>query len=167
MTESDQAAAGPSGNKTYQLSGDFRGAIVNIESTFVGAAAAQDVEGQPPAPGEPPYKGLKSFDEADAEHFLGRERLTARLVGRLRQERFLAIVGASGSGKSSVVRAGVIPALRRGEPLADGSLPPADASHWAIRVLTPTTHPLDALAVAMTAAPAGQTADAAAAGSCR
>ena len=163
MTEPDQAAAGPSGDKTYNLSGDFRGAIVNIESTFVGAAAAQDVEGQPPAPGEPPYKGLKSFDEADAAHFLGRERLTARLAGRLRQERFLAIVGASGSGKSSVVRAGLIPALRRGEPLADGGLPPADASRWAIRVLTPTAHPLDALAVALTTAPAGQTAEAASA----
>jgi tetratricopeptide (TPR) repeat protein len=145
---SDQAAD-ESGKKTYHLSGDFRGAIVNIESTFVGAAAAQDVEGQPPAPGDPPYKGLQSFDEADAEHFLGRERLTARLVGRLRQSRFLAVVGASGSGKSSVVRAGLIPALRRGQPLADGGLPPDGSTRWAIRLLTPTAHPLDALAAAL------------------
>jgi len=150
MTEPDQPAAGATGDKTYHLSGDFRGAIVNIESTFVGAAAAQDVEGLPPAPGDPPYKGLQSFEEADAEHFLGRERLTARLVGRLRDERFLAVVGASGSGKSSVVRAGLIPALRRGQPLADGGLPPTGSTHWAIRLLTPTAHPLDALAVALT-----------------
>ena len=149
MTELDQPTAGATGDKTYHLSGDFRGAIVNIESTFVGAAAAQDVEGQPPAPGDPPYKGLQSFDEADAEHFLGRERLTARLVGRLRDSRFLAVVGASGSGKSSVVRAGLIPALRRGQPLADGGLPPTDSMRWAIRLLTPTAHPLDALAVAL------------------
>ena len=149
MTEPEQPAAGTTGDKTYHLSGDFRGAIVNIESTFVGAAAAHDVEGQPPAPGDPPYKGLQSFDEADAEHFLGRERLTARLVGRLRDDRFLAVVGASGSGKSSVVRAGLIPALRRGQPLADGGLPPTDSTRWAIRLLTPTAHPLDALAVAL------------------
>ena len=149
MTEPDQPAAGATGDKTYHLSGDFRGAIVNIESTFVGAAAAHDVEGQPPAPGDPPYKGLQSFDEADAEHFLGRERLTARLVGRLRDDRFLAVVGASGSGKSSVVRAGLIPALRRGQPLADGGLPPTGSTRWAIRLLTPTAHPLDALAVAL------------------
>ena len=149
MTEPDQPAAGATGDKTYHLSGDFRGAIVNIESTFVGAAAAHDVEGQPPAPGDPPYKGLQSFDEADAEHFLGRERLTARLVGRLRDDRFLAVVGASGSGKSSVVRAGLIPALRSGQPLADGGLPPTGSTRWAIRLLTPTAHPLDALAVAL------------------
>ena len=150
MTEPDQPAAGQTGDKQYVLSGDFRGAIVNIESTFVGASAAQDVEGQPPAPGDPPYKGLESFGEADAEHFLGRERLTARLAGRLRDDHFLAIVGASGSGKSSVVRAGLIPALRAGKPLADGGLPPAGSSQWAARVLTPTAHPLDALAVALT-----------------
>ena len=150
MTEPDQPTAGATGDKSYHLSGDFRGAIVNIESTFVGAAAAQDVEGQPPAPGDPPYKGLQSFGEADAEHFLGRERLTARLVGRLRDSRFLAVVGASGSGKSSVVRAGLIPALRHGQPLADGGLPPAGSTRWAIRLLTPTAHPLDALAVALT-----------------
>ena len=85
MTEPDQPTTGATGDKTYHLSGDFRGAIVNIESTFVGASAAQDVEGLPPVPGDPPYKGLQSFDEADAEHFLGREQLTARLVNRLRQ----------------------------------------------------------------------------------
>ena len=150
MTEPDQPTTGATGDKTYDLSGDFRGAIVNIESTFVGASAAQDVEGLPPAPGDPPYKGLQSFDEADAEHFLGREQLTARLVGRLRQNPFLAVVGASGSGKSSLVRAGLVPALRGGQPLADGGLPPTGSSRWAIRLLTPTAHPLDALAVALT-----------------
>ncbi len=150
MTEPDQPTTGATGDKTYHLSGDFRGAIVNIESTFVGASAAQDVEGLPPVPGDPPYKGLQSFDEADAEHFLGREQLTARLVNRLRQNPFLAVVGASGSGKSSLVRAGLVPALRGGQPLADGGLPPTGSSRWAIRLLTPTAHPLDALAVALT-----------------
>jgi signal transduction histidine kinase len=104
----------------------------------------------PPALGEPPFKGLQYFDQADAHLFFGRELLTADLVGRLREDRFLAVVGASGSGKSSVVRAGLIPALRRGEPLADGTLPPDGSSHWPVHVITPTIHPLKELAASLT-----------------
>jgi hypothetical protein len=58
-----------------------------------------------PESGEPPFKGLQHFDAADADLFFGREQLTARLVKRL-AHRFLAVVGTSGSGESSVVRAG-------------------------------------------------------------
>ena len=145
-SETDETTAG---GKSYHLSGDFRGAIVNIESTFVNSAAAQDIEGLPPEPGTPPYRGLQYFDEVDADHFLGREALTAQLAGRLGETRFLAIIGASGSGKSSVVRAGLVPALRRGKPLADGALPPSGSEQWLIRVMTPTAHPLDALAAAL------------------
>jgi energy-coupling factor transporter ATP-binding protein EcfA2 len=116
----------------------------------------------PPEPGEPPFKGLQYFTESDAHLFFGREKLTAKLVGRLRgspspdlQERaeaggFLAVVGASGSGKSSVVRAGLIPALRRGEPLADGDLPPQGSTRWPVHIITPTAHPLEALAASLT-----------------
>ena len=73
---------------------------------------------EPPTPGEPPYKGLQYFDREDADLFFGREQLTARLMERIRDERFLAVVGASGSGKSSIVRAGLIPALHRDSPQA-------------------------------------------------
>ncbi|MBF8284852.1 MAG: hypothetical protein HW378_3767, partial [Anaerolineales bacterium] len=104
---------------------------------------------EPPAPGDPPYKGLQYFDEHDADHFFGRERLTAKIVSRLPQTRFLTIIGASGSGKSSLIRAGVIPALRRGQSLADGSLPPTGSGQWDIRTLTPTAHPLEALAATL------------------
>jgi WD40 repeat protein/transcriptional regulator with XRE-family HTH domain len=74
---------------------------------------------QPSALAHPnPYKGLRPFYEADAGDFFGRETLTQRLLDRLAQpaelSHFLAVVGPSGSGKSSVVRAGLIPALRRG-----------------------------------------------------
>jgi len=63
-----------------------------------------------------PYQGLAAFTEDHAEFFLGREKLVADLVDHLRgNPRFLAVVGPSGSGKSSVVRAGLFPALRRGE----------------------------------------------------
>ena len=62
-----------------------------------------------------PYKGLRSFYEADAVDFFGREALVERLMHRLREAEanFLALVGPSGSGKSSVVRAGLVPSLRQ------------------------------------------------------
>jgi transcriptional regulator with XRE-family HTH domain len=65
-----------------------------------------------------PYKGLCAFQEADAPDFFGREALTGDLLARLKEPaplaRFLAVVGPSGSGKSSVVRAGLLPSLRQG-----------------------------------------------------
>ena len=94
---------------------------------------------EPPTPGEPPFKGLEYFDETDARLFFGREALTAELVERLGSGSFLAVVGASGSGKSSLVRAGVVPAIRAEEDAA-----------WSIHTMTPTARPLEALALAMT-----------------
>jgi WD40 repeat protein/serine/threonine protein kinase len=65
-----------------------------------------------------PYKGLRSFAEADAAVFFGRERLVRRLIARFHENHslrnFLAVVGPSGSGKSSVVSAGLVPAIRKG-----------------------------------------------------
>jgi WD40 repeat protein len=101
---------------------------------------------EPPAPGQPPYMGMAYYDEDDASLFFGRSALTARLVRRISKERFLAVVGASGSGKSSVVRAGLIPAVRKGDPLPDGTLTPTDSQHWIICLMTPGSHPLDNLA---------------------
>ncbi|MCP4934107.1 MAG: hypothetical protein GY927_07835, partial [bacterium] len=76
-------------------------------------------------PNEPsPFKGLAYFDEADTGLFFGRDDLTADLITHLRDNHFLAVVGASGSGKSSVVRAGVLPALKGVKRLpADVRLP--------------------------------------------
>ncbi len=90
-----------------------------------------------PVPGIAPYKGLLYFDEQDSELFFGREALKAHLVEHvmnLRQDvsrRFLAVVGASGSGKSSLVRAGLAVALKR--------------AGWETHVLTPTTNPMRVL----------------------
>ena len=81
-----------------------------------------------------PYKGLASFDAEDAEYFFGRERLVAELVARLVGAPLLAVVGPSGSGKSSVVRAGLLPAL------AGGVLPGSD--HWAQALIRPGEQPL-------------------------
>ena len=108
-----------------------------------------------------PFKGLQYFDEADADLFFGRELLTAKLITRLAPSpatagegwgggRFLGVVGASGSGKSSVVRAGLVPAFRRGEPLADGTLTPEGSTRWPVHIITPTHHPLESLAASLT-----------------
>src|SRR5437870_7579522 len=61
-------------------------------------------EDESPAPGVSPFKGLEYFNESDADLFFGREALTAKLAGHLNHHRFLAVVGASASGKSSLVR---------------------------------------------------------------
>ena len=120
------------------------------DQTLVTDSAAQDIEALPAEPGDPPYLGLQYFTEADADQFFGRELLTAQVIKRLHDDRFLAVIGASGSGKSSLVRAGVVPTLRQGQTLADGSPPPVNSSQWLIRTMTPTAHPLDALAASLT-----------------
>src|ERR1044071_3720254 len=95
-----------------------------------------------PTPGEPPFKGLQYFDETDYDLFFGRELLTAKLVDRLRESQFLSvIVGASGSGKSSLVRAGLIPALKHGQVMIDGKRPPEGSKEWQFFLTTPTGHP--------------------------
>jgi WD40 repeat protein len=87
---------------------------------------------------QPPYRGLQAFEEADAEFFFGRDADIQRMLEKLRAARFLAVLGPSGSGKSSLVRAGLIPALRR------GAFPGAEA--WPIRVVRPGALPLTMLA---------------------
>jgi hypothetical protein len=96
--------------------------------------------GVPPGAGEEqcPYRGLQSFDEEHAEFFFGRERDIQRLLEKLKGTRFVAVLGASGSGKSSLTRAGLIPALRQ------GALP--QSANWTICVLNPGSQPLTTLA---------------------
>jgi hypothetical protein len=84
---------------------DFMG---GLQSAFGGAPAEPRVELRNP------YKGLRPFDESDQEDFYGRARLTDELVEAVRHHRFVGVVGPSGSGKSSAVRAGLVPAIRSG-----------------------------------------------------
>jgi hypothetical protein len=88
-----------------------------------------------------PFKGTAPFDTADAGWFFGRTRLVERLVSRLKDQSTLVVGGPAGCGKSSVVRAGVLPAL------AGGALP--GSGEWRHSVFTPGAHPLDALWVAL------------------
>ncbi len=81
-----------------------------------------------------PFPGLRAFQESDADRFFGRDAEVARVVQRIRERPLVAVVGASGVGKSSLVRAGVIPALRgSGEP-------------WEVEVIRPGKMPVAALA---------------------
>lgn len=92
-----------------------------------------------------PYQGLRSFQEVDAERFFGRtaliEQLLQRLISSNSDGRFLAIVGPSGSGKSSVVKAGILPAIRRGE------LP--NSEKWFITEMYPGMYPFVELEAAL------------------
>lgn len=94
---------------------------------------------------ENPYKGLRAFQEADADDFYGREDLIDSLLARMRddgvQSRFLAVVGPSGSGKSSVVKAGLIPRLRKGD--INGS------EDWYIVEKLPGRFPMEELEAAL------------------
>jgi len=102
---------------------------------------------------ENPYKGLRAFTEADAADFFGRQTLIQDLLTLLSEAndplagskqdlaRFLAVVGPSGSGKSSVVRAGLIPVLR------EGGLP--DSEKWFVVEMLPGAHPLEELEAAL------------------
>lgn len=89
-----------------------------------------------------PYKGLRAFSEADAGDFFGREALVDELVAALAAgARLLALVGPSGSGKSSVISAGLLPALGRGA--ATGSV------EWRIARMVPGAQPFEALEAAL------------------
>ena len=87
-----------------------------------------------------PYKGLEYFDcnGEDPKYFYGREKLTDQLLDQVRQNNFLALLGASGSGKSSVLRAGLLHQLQLGQRLAG-------SEDWQVQILTPGKHPLESL----------------------
>ena len=93
-----------------------------------------------------PFRGLASFDVQDAPVFYGRERLVAEMVARLPGTRLMGIVGPSGSGKSSAMRAGLLAAL------ADGVLPSSES--WPLALIRPGEHPLHALERAVAGLPA-------------
>ncbi len=122
--------------------GGLRAAEAEVAGSVADLQVARErtslyVVAEPPDPSEPevcPFRGLAPFDAAHAEYFFGRERLVADLVARLVGSTLIAVVGPSGSGKSSVLRAGLLPAL------ADGVLPGSE--RWRQVVMRPGEHPL-------------------------
>ena len=126
----------PEAERLYQL------VVDGLPSTFPQPRAHEDAlesaglpdYSLPPADVPCPYKGLVAFEPQDADVFFGREALVDDLAGRLADAPFLAVVGPSGSGKSSLVRAGLLPALGR------------EATRVAL--FTPGEHPLAELSQA-------------------
>ena len=82
-----------------------------------------------------PYKGLEAFGEGDRADFYGRDDVIEDLLGMIDRRSLIAVVGASGSGKSSLIKAGLIPELR------DGALPGSD--EWSIINMVPGTDPFE------------------------
>ncbi len=115
-----------------------------IQSGPASRTAAPQIQPRPAVLANP-YKGLHPFQEADAPDFFGRDAAVRRLLSHLKadgpQSRFLAVVGPSGSGKSSLVRAGLIPALHKGA--ISGS------DRWPVVTILPGTHPFEGLTAAL------------------
>jgi hypothetical protein len=88
-----------------------------------------------------PYKGLRAFQETDAADFYGRDTVVDELLQALAHHRLIGVVGPSGSGKSSVVRAGLVPALRA------GGLP--GSRGWLITSMYPGSYPFEELETAL------------------
>jgi WD40 repeat protein len=132
-----RAAAGRS--DLSEVEAELAGKVIDLqfvreqERAISGAATPARVS----AEGICPFKGLASFEPVDADYFFGRERLVAELVARVVGATFLGIVGPSGSGKSSVLRAGLLPAL------AAGVLP--GSASWRRLLVRPGERPLDEL----------------------
>jgi serine/threonine protein kinase/WD40 repeat protein len=138
------------------MAGEFRDAViatglVNVKSSGgivhdFDTSSFMNAVGFRPEDIVNPYKGLHAFQESDAEDFFGRETLTADILDKMDENhplaRFIAVVGPSGSGKSSVVKAGVVPELRK------DALPGSE--DWYYVEMVPGANPMVELQEALT-----------------
>jgi WD40 repeat protein len=126
---------------------DYLAVIAQLPVATVLTGAAAD-GGAPRWAHGCPYRGLLPFEEIDAEVFYGRERLTAELAVKLAAQMtsrgLVVVTGASGAGKSSLLRAGLLPKLAQGQQVAG-------SEHWPRIAITPTKDPLNELAVHLAA----------------
>lgn len=136
-------------SRQHQHERDSKRALEATDSTTIRSpdeqrAAALDEAGVPVS-ADPPYPGLQPFGPRSADLFFGREQLTAALVSRLADRLTVAgpliVVGASGAGKTSLLRAGLVPAI------ADGDLPATGSRYWPLEFFNPTQRPLRELAI--------------------
>ena len=110
-----------------------RSAYMIPAASLIRAWPALDAHSRPPNP----YRGLEAFREQDARYFMGRDRDIQDVLTAVQQQPFVAVVGASGSGKSSLLFAGVMPRLRQQE-------------QWLIADFRPRSDPFRELATALT-----------------
>ncbi|MBA2575432.1 MAG: BMP family ABC transporter substrate-binding protein [Euzebyaceae bacterium] len=115
--------------------------LVQDPALDLASASDDEASSDPSGPVTNPYKGLRAFTEADADVFYGRDELIAQLASIVAGDGGLtAVVGPSGSGKSSLVQAGLIPALRN----ADRS-----GANWVIALMRPGAYPFTELEAAL------------------
>ena len=124
----------------------FASVLEFVEAVATETLRAGVEEGEPSAViRENPYLGLRAFEQADSSRFFGRRRLVAELVEQLasggESSRALMVVGPSGSGKSSVVRAGLLPAV------SVGAIPGSD--DWFVTTMVPGPDPFESLEAAL------------------
>jgi len=131
-----ETATAPAARGRYATVADFVAA-------WEVALAQQGLDAAPATftPTRNPYKGLASFQETDAVDFHGRDDVIEALVDAVARNRLIAVVGPSGIGKSSAVRAGLIPALREGAV--------AGSASWLITDMIPGAYPFESLASAL------------------
>lgn len=115
------------------------GDVAAWEKRWEEVAAELEKAAEPEDDGPSPYLGLTTYEPRDADLFFGRAEVVARLCEKLAEEPFIAVFGASGSGKSSILRAGLLPAVW------NGAVPGSDT--WRTILLTPGRHPVEELAV--------------------
>ncbi len=125
----------------YERADDLLRAIRRAAGTDVVSIADGGQPSPQAAPPRNPYKGLRAFTETDAIDFHGRGALVDDLLRALASNRLVTVVGPSGSGKSSVVRAGLIPALR------SGGLP--GSRGWLFTDMFPGSYPFEELGAAL------------------
>ena len=145
------AAVGQSARRATSDRGELRSAERDLAGDLLHLRSLDDRARryggeEPPAAAVCPFLGLATFDADHADYFFGRERLVAELVARLVGSPLLAVVGPSGSGKSSAVRAGLLPAL------AQGVLPGSERRRQAL--IRPGPRPVAELARALVDEPA-------------
>jgi DNA-binding SARP family transcriptional activator/WD40 repeat protein len=141
--DSADASVGPATRERVRAVLEYpHGCIAELVDALQRALVTTDDEVSAPVPN--PFKGLRAFEETDSGDFHGREALVGEIVDRIRASSgggLTLVVGASGSGKSSVVRAGVIPAIRGGA--VDGP------SRWFVTTMLPGGSPFKELAEAI------------------
>ncbi|HUK69035.1 MAG TPA: AAA family ATPase, partial [Streptosporangiaceae bacterium] len=134
-------------DQNYQQSTQIR--LIREQLTAIELRAGAGAANGGPRPlwaGRCPYRGLVPFERDDEGVFFGRERLTTELAvtlaRRVTRGGMTVVTGASGAGKSSLLRAGLLPALARGVQVAG-------SENWPCRIITPTRDPLTELASAL------------------
>ena len=143
-TVAQGAGAVALGRQAIYVGGDVRGSIyqgLTIEEVAALVAELKRVEQPQVWDGRIPYLGLSAYRESDAQFFFGRESLVDDLLERVQTASFIVLAGPSGSGKSSVARAGLFHALRQGR------LERSDS--WLLATMTPAGNPIEQLAAAV------------------